>query len=628
MCGISGIYNTHGEPVNVHTLRAMLTSIYHRGPDDEGIYVNHNVGIGMRRLSIIDLAGGQQPIFNEDKSVVVVFNGEIYNYRQLASALRQRGHTLTTNSDTEVIVHLYEDHGEECVQHLRGMFSFAIWDLRQQRLLIARDRLGIKPLYYTEREGAVVFSSEIKSLLRHPQIHAQLDYEGLNNFLSLKYVPAPQTMFSGIVALPPGHLLRSDASGVKTQAYWDLSFPEPRTGYLPEEAYAEQLEALLRNCVQSHLISEVPFGAFLSGGLDSSTIVALMSQLLNRPVKTFSVGFATEGDTASELPYARTVADQFHTDHHEILIRPEHLTDLTAKVVWHLDQPIADEATLANYMVAELASRHVKMVLTGEGGDELFAGYARYSGERLSPFFQSLPASAKSLVLSASNYIPGLRRPKLALNALCQQEESSRLVNWFPLCMPQTKAALLKPELQDTLQRQSAEQVFARHLCNTQSSDPLHRMLYVDTKLWLPDDLLARGDKMSMAVSVEARVPLLDHTLVEFAATLPSHLKLKGLTRKYLLKQVSRAWLPTTIIERKKQGFPLPFSQWFRTSARSFVRDLLSPDTIQRRGLFTASFIDHMLNEHETGFADHGTLIWGLINLELWQQQFLDAQPQ
>ncbi|MGE0822333.1 MAG: asparagine synthase (glutamine-hydrolyzing) [Candidatus Binatia bacterium] len=627
MCGICGMYDYAGSPVSSQVLQGMLTAIHHRGPDDQGVYCDANLALGMRRLSIIDLAGGAQPIFNEDRSVVVVFNGEIYNYRELTGYLRQRGHTLVTNSDTEVIVHLYEDFADDCVQHLRGMFAFALWDIRRQRLLLVRDRLGIKPLYYTQRDGCLVFGSEVKALLQHPQVDAQLDLDALNNFLSLKYVPAPQTMFAGIHALPPGYLLRCDSAGVVERRYWDVSFAANGNGQQKEEevVYAEQLEALLRESVQSHLMSDVPFGAFLSGGLDSSIIVALMSHLLNRPVKTFSVGFSDGGDVTSELPYARMVAEQFQTDHHEVLIRPQDLMDLSAKVVWHLDQPIADEATLANYMVAELASRHVKMVLTGEGGDELFAGYARYAGERFSPWFQAMPRSARTMALAVSDHLPGFRRPKLALHALCQAEESSRLVSWFPLCPAETKTALLTPELRRSLPCNSAEQVFAKQLTCVETDDPLSRMLYVDTKLWLPDDLLARGDKTSMAVSVEARVPLLDHKLVEFAATLPSHLKLKRLTRKYLLKKVSRTWLPPAIIDRKKQGFPVPFAQWFRTSVRPFVCDLLSPDTIKRRGLFQPRTVERVLAEHESGMVDHGTLIWALVNVELWHQLFLDT---
>lgn len=628
MCGICGFYEYQSRrPVDEQVLRDMMHVLHHRGPDDAGVYLDNDLALGMRRLSIIDLGGGKQPISNEDGTVFTVFNGEIYNYRALREQLHNSGHSLTTASDTEVIVHLYEEFGEECVQHLRGMFGLAVWDARRRRLFLARDRLGIKPLYYTHAGGGLIFGSEIKAILQHPSVQARLNLDGLSNFLSLKYVPAPQTMFDGIHALPPGCALTCDANGVSVWRYWDLSFTNVH-GNRSEESYAEQLEVLLRECVKLHLISDVPFGAFLSGGLDSSTIVALMSQFLNEPVKTYSVGFEGDAEVFSELPYARLVAKKYHTDHHEVFVRPEHLTNLFEKVIWHLDQPIADEAALANYMIADLASRQVKMVLTGEGGDELFAGYARYAGERLSPLFRLVPQAARSLALAACAQLPGLRRAKIGLYALSQPDEVLRLLNWFPLFNSEMKQALLQQDVKRALNGQDARHVFAEQLARTNATDPLNRMLYVDTKLWLPDDLLARGDKTSMAVSLEARVPLLDHKLVEFAASLPPRLKLKTLTRKYLLKKVSRAWLPPEIIGRKKKGFPMPTSMWFRKEARPFLRDVLSPTSLRRRGLFNPQFVEKLLSEHETGFADHGSLLWGLLSVELWQRSFLDSQPR
>lgn len=607
------------------TLREMLQTIRHRGPDDEGVYLEGSLALGMRRLSIIDLVGGKQPIYNEDRSVAVVFNGEIYNYREIAERLRERGHKLATASDTEVIAHLYEDMGDDCVHELRGMFGFAVWDAHRRRLLLARDRLGIKPLYYTYTDGLLIFSSEIKAILQHPRVTAEPNLDALSNFLSLKYVPAPQTMFAGIQALPPGHLLICDPQqGVQVMSYWDLTFTRkgPR---LSEEEYAQQLESLLRESVRLHLVSDVPFGAFLSGGVDSSTIVALMSQFLDEPVRTFSVGFEGPGSEVSELPYARLVADRYGTEHHEVLVGPQDLVNLSEKLIWHMDQPIADEAVLANYMVSELASQHVKMVLTGEGGDELFAGYARYSGERLSPLFRRLPRSAKKAMLAASGRISGARRQKIALYALCKDTEIERVTSWFPLFNKDMKAALLSEQLRGGI-TSSAEQIFAEQMAHTDARDPLSRMLYMDTKLWLPDDLLARGDKTSMATSLEARVPLLDHKLVEFAGSLPPDLKIKGLTRKYLLRKVAQSWLPPEILTRKKQGFPIPVSIWFRNEARPFLRDVLSQDAIRRRGLFSPVYVERLLREHETGFADHGSLLWGLLGVELWYRQFIDTQ--
>jgi len=628
MCGIAGVYEyATGRPVGSQILLDMLSVIRHRGPDDEGTYIDNHLAMGMRRLSIIDLPGGKQPISNEDGSVTVVFNGEIYNYVELRERLRARGHRLVTASDTEVIVHLYEDLGEDCVRELRGMFAFALWDARRQRLFIARDRLGIKPLYYMEHRGRLIFASEIKAILQHPGVSADINVEALSHFLSLKYVPAPQTMFDGIQALPPGHTITCDRQKLDVRSYWHLSFARGDNYNLSEEACADRLAELLRECVKLHLVSDVPFGAFLSGGVDSSTIVALMSQLLDKPVKTFSVGFDGEGAGFSELPYARLVSKRYETDHHEIFVRPRDLTNLAEKVIWHLDQPIADNACVANYMVAELASRHVKMVLTGEGGDELFAGYARYAGEAMWPWFRHIPAPARSLAMGLAKRIPGFRRPKLALFALCQPNEVTRLANWFPLFNREMRASLLSDQFKRALSGVSAETILAQHLAATDATDPLHRMLYVDTKLWLPDDLLARGDKTSMASSLEARVPLLDHKLVEFAASLPPRMKLKGLTRKYLLKKVARRWLPAEVIDRKKEGFPMPFSIWFRKEAREFVRDLLSSETIKRRGFLDAAYVDKLLQDHEAGVADHGSLLWGLLSVELWHRIFLDSPP-
>ena len=508
------------------------------------------------------------------------------------------------------------------------MFAFALWDAPRRRLFLARDRLGIKPLYFTSDAQGLVFGSEIKAILQYSGVRAKLDLEALSNFLTLKYVPAPRTMFAGISALPPGWRLTCDPDGVRMQPYWNLSFARNQNGHVSEEEYTRQLESLLRESVRMHLMSDVPYGAFLSGGVDSSTVVALMSQFMDQPVKTFSVGFEGDGEEFSELPYARLVAKRYQTDHHEVMVGSQDFVNLSEKVIWHLDQPIADEASLANYMVAELASHHVKMVLTGEGGDELFAGYARYAGERFSPFFKKVPRPIKELALNLSATLPGLRRPKLALRALCESDEAARLTNWFVLFNLEMKNALVTENVKQALTEITSNNVFAEELKRTDATDALSRMLYVDTKLWLPDDLLARGDKTSMASSVEARVPLLDHKLVEFAASLPPEVKVKGLARKYLLKKVSRGWLPAEIVDRKKKGFPIPVGIWFRKEARPFVRDVLSPETIRRRGLFNSEYVGKLLAEHESGFADHGSLMWALLSVEIWHRLFIDPAPR
>ena len=625
MCGIAGVFEYAGRGrADAAAVGAMLDAIVHRGPDDHGRHVDDGVAIGARRLSIIDLAGGHQPIANEDGTVVVAFNGEIYNYRELRDSLRGRGHVVRTDCDTEVVVHLYEEYGDDCVEHLRGMFAFAIWDARRRRLFVARDRLGIKPLYWSDDGSRLLLGSEIKAMLAHPTAHAELDVDGLAAFLLLKYVPAPRTMFAGIHALEPGHALTCDADGVRVREWWDLSFKpaDPPPGMAAAE---RRLRELLEDAVRSHLVADVPYGAFLSGGIDSSTIVALMSRELDHPVQTFCVGFEGVGEELSELPYARMVAKRYETDHHEILLGPDEFTGLAKHAVWHLDQPIADMACVPNLLVAKLAAERVKMVLTGEGGDELFAGYARYAGERLAPLTTRLPGPARSLGRTLALRGAGWSRPRIAMYALSQRDEAGRLATWFPLMSPEARAELAVGELGEAVRSMPPASLFAPTLGRSDAGEQLHRMLYVDTKLWLPDDLLARGDKMSMATSLEARVPLLDHHVVEFAASLPPTMKLRGSRRKYLLKRAVRDLLPEAILTRPKKGFPVPISHWLRGDARDFTRDLLSPDTIRRRGLLDPAVVSRILSEHESGAADHGPALWGLISLELWHELYLDG---
>jgi asparagine synthase (glutamine-hydrolysing) len=626
MCGIAGVHEWAGRGrVDPGIAWGMLDVIAHRGPDDEGFHMTERVALGARRLSIIDVTGGHQPIANEDGTVVAAYNGEIYNYRALRDRLRRAGHTLSTESDTEVLVHLYEELGDALLNELDGMFAFAIWDERRQRLLLARDRLGIKPLYVCHNDTRVVFGSEVKSLLCHPDVPARTDLDGLAAFLLLKYVPAPRTMFAGISALPPGHLLVSDRDGVRIRRWWDLSFRRPPEPPREEDA-AEELRTLLEQAVRSHLVSDVPFGAFLSGGIDSSTVVALMARELRHPVRTFAVGFEGPGEQLSELPYARMVADRWETQHEEVLVGARDLVERAAEVVWHLDQPIADMACLANLVVAELASQRVKMVLTGEGGDELFAGYARYTGERLAPLFERVPPPLRRLGLALNEGWPGQSRPRIALHALCQPDAHHRLAIWFPLMRPEARAELAAGDLAAAVARVSPVSLFADALGRTDAPDSISRMLYVDTKLWLADDLLARGDKMSMAASLEARVPLLDHRLVEWAASLPPSLKVRRLARKYLLKKVAADLLPDPILRRRKKGFPVPMDAWLRGEAREMCHDLLSPTTVRGRGLFASDAVAALLDEHDRGAADNAPVLWALMSIELWHRAFIDGR--
>ena len=624
MCGIAGIINhDHQHPADLRVLDRMLDSIFHRGPDDEGRLVDRELAMGMRRLSIIDLSTGQQPLYDESERFGLVFNGEIYNFKELRADLIARGHRFKTHGDGEVIVHLFEEHGPKCVDFLRGMFAFAIWDQQDRQLFIARDRMGIKPLYYTQTSDAIIFGSEIKSLLHHPQVNAAVDLQGLADYLSLKYVPAPRTMFEGIRSLPPGHSLTIRNGQAVERQYWNFDL-QPDSPGTSEEEYADRLDAILQDSLRLRLRSDVPFGAFLSGGVDSSIIVALMSQELSQPVKTFSVGFAG-GDEPDELPYARVIADQFKTEHHEMVITADDFVKHSEQVMWHLDQPIADQATIATYMVAQLASQHVKMVLTGEGGDELFAGYARYVGEQYSPWFRALPGFAGAMVRGMLPRLKGMRRQKIALHALTIRDEATRMTNWFPLFNGDAKKEIMTPQLTAQINQDVA--AFHEHLEACRSSSPLNRMLYTDSKAWLPDFLLLRGDKLTMANSIEARVPLLDHELVEFAAKLPTSMKLNGKVRKYLLKKVAGRYIPDEIIHRKKQGFPIPIDTWLRNEVRPAVNDMLAPDRVKRRGLFDPQFVSRLVREHETSFADHSLLLWGLMSIEQWMERYIDSAP-
>lgn len=623
MCGIAGIHSRARErPVGSSEVSAMLDLLAHRGPDEEGVHVEGRVGLGNRRLAIIDPDGSRQPITNEDGTVVVVCNGEIYNYREIRRRLQARGHRFSTHGDAEVLVHLYEDLGEDLVHELRGMFAFAIWDRPRQRVLLARDRLGIKPLYVREEHGRLAFASEIKALFADGSVARRVDLDGLVQYLARKFVPAPQTLFQGISALPPGHLLTSDERGTEIRRWWRLSFqPGPE---VDERANAEHLRSLLVDAVRSHLVSDVPFGAFLSGGIDSSTIVALMSEELSAPVRTYAVGYEGEDAWMSETPFARLVAQRFGTDHHEVMLTGSDLVERMPGLLWHLDQPIADEACLPNLLVSQLAARDVKMVLTGEGGDELFAGYARYQGERWSRVATATPAAVRRAVVWGLEQLPNLRRPKLALRAVTEPDEARRLIQWFPLFDDARLRSLLSADLRAEIDLDLPARCVRAALDECDSVDQLARMLYLDSTQWLPDDLLARGDKTSMAASLEARVPLLDHPLVEFAASLPADQKIRGSARKYLLRRVAEEWLPAEILQRPKKGFPTPVARWFRDEARSFLHDNLDPTRIERRGFFDPRAVSGLLADHDRGHADHGSLLFGLLSLELWMQALVD----
>ena len=619
MCGIAGIVSLGDRPVTVDEVRAMCGAIVHRGPDAGGFFFDTGIGLGMRRLSIIDLATGDQPIRNEDGTVWVVFNGEIYNYDALRRELLGRGHRFYTSGDTEALVHLWEDLGTSCVERLRGMFAFALWDARQQRLLLARDRLGIKPLYYSIVDGRLAFASELKALLQLPDIDGRLNWEAVSRLFTFLTSPHDESVIAGVHKLPPGHVLIAEpGKGVRLQRYWDVVFA-PQHGR-SEAWWTERLREVLEESVRLHLVSDVPVGAFLSGGIDSSSVVVTMARLKADPIKTFSIGFR-EADY-SELESARLVARQAGTDHHELIVEPDVVTMLE-DIVGYLDEPFGDPSAIPTYMVSRLAAGHVKVVLSGDGGDELFAGYDRYvveARERRVP----LPMPGRRLLGLAARLMPdGMRGRNAARHFSLDGIE--RYLDASTLFRRDDQRRLFRPEVFAHLAAYDPWREERQYL-DRAGGDWLTALQYLDLKSYLPLDILTKVDRMSMAHSLETRVPLLDHKVVEFAGTIPSDLKLRNGTTKYIFKQALRGLLPDEILDRPKQGFAVPVAEWFRGQLSGFVREVLLSDTARRRGLFDADYIERLLARHQGG-RPMGWHLWTLVSFELWCQKVLDARP-
>lgn len=628
MCGIAGfidewdVKREHSAEVRGETLERMCRVIMHRGPDDQGTLLTSGVALGMRRLSIIDLAGGHQPMSNEDGLVSIVFNGEIYNYRDLQGPLESAGHKFRTNSDTESIVHAYEEYGSSCVQHLRGMFAFAIWDERNKTLFIARDRVGKKPLYYTiTRNGTLVFGSELKSLLEHPDVERTVNTQALDAYFSLGYVPDPLTIFHNVEKLPPGHHLTFANGRLHVERYWDFNYATNGNGHRTDDFVDELLE-LLDESVKLRLISDVPLGAFLSGGIDSSTIVALMARRMGQPVKTFSIGF--NEDRYDELKYARLTAEKFGTDHHEFLVTPD-ICDVVDQLAWHFDEPFADSSAIPTYVVSKLAREHVTVVLTGDGGDELFAGYTRYVTERRRGRFDAVPESIKQGVMDpVSRWLPHGAWGRNYLHNVAL-DPISRYLDNVSLFSLLNKSALYTAEFEDQLRDHDHLTSYFQELNRkVTSNSALDALLYIDSKTYLPGDILTKVDRMTMAVSLEARVPLLDHKLIEFVTRIPADLKLAGLETKHLFKRAVADLVPAEILNRPKQGFGVPIQHWINQQLRERIRDTLcEPRTIQR-GYVSRTHIERLLDEHERGRRDHAMGLWALLMLELWHRQFVD----
>jgi asparagine synthase (glutamine-hydrolysing) len=621
MCGIVGIFHfDRRAQVDGDLLRAMNAAIVHRGPDEDGFFMSGPLGMANRRLSIVGLADGRQPIANEDETVWTVFNGETYNYPDLHEELEGKGHRFRTHTDTEVVVHAYEEYGPDFVQRLNGMFALALWDARRERLFLYRDRLGEKPLYYTVRDGRLLFASEIKALLVDPRVSREVSPEALSAYLSLQYNPGRQTIFKDVLRLRPGCMLEVSADGVKERTWWEVP-AEPGPDW-PEERWVETLRELLRDSVRRRLLADVPLGAFLSGGIDSSTVTALMAEVTGRPVQTFSIGFRVPGGF-DESPHAERVARRFGTDHRALVVDAMDVERLLPETVYHLDEPVADYAAIPTYLLSQFARRHVKVVLTGEGADELFAGYDHYRFPHLLRRYGRVPQEVRRLLSGlGSRVAPAKIRKALEAGALDPVAGYARMKAVF-----QTREidALLAPDLLAARNGHDPLAPFAALFRRGERLDPLNRYLLADLSTWLPEDLLMKVDKMSMGVSLEARVPFLDHRIVELVAGMPSELKW-GRERKHLLKRAVADLLPAEVLARPKHGFTLPLARWFRDECRGLATDLLLSERTRRRGFFRPAAVEAAWQAYLAGRDGAFMQMWVLLNFEVWCRVFLDGE--
>jgi asparagine synthase (glutamine-hydrolysing) len=630
MCGICGVFfSDRSQRVNRELVTAMNRQIAHRGPDDDGFFVEENVGLAMRRLSIIDVQTGHQPLSNEDGSVWIVFNGEIYNHQDLRRDLERRGHRYRTKSDTETIVHLYEEYGPECVRHLRGMFAVAIWDRSKRRLFLARDRLGIKPLYYRFDGHMILFGSEIKAILAYPGVKPEFNQGTLAEYLAFGYISGEETMYAGIRKLMPGHVLTLGEDGqLATSQYWDLDV-KADDGSRPREYYVSRYREQLDECVSSHLMSDVPLGVFLSGGLDSSAVAALTTKIRREPIETFSVGYGEEA--FSELPYARTIAEHLKSIHHEVHLSREEFFQSLPRLIWHEDEPIVWPSSVALNFVAQLARERVKVVLTGEGSDETLGGYARYPwtllNARMDRVYRMLtPAGLRRMLREGieSFTLSAATKRKLEHTFLARDGaswQSFYFDNFYSAFSGREQYELLTPET-----RQAAGDAYAASMqyWNHSSGDILHRLLYTDIKTYLVE-LLMKQDQMSMAASIESRVPFLDHVLVEFTASIPAKYSVRGMAGKEILKSAVADLLPEAIVRRKKLGFPTPWAYWLAGSQLEDLERLLLETRTLQRGLFRGEVVKRIFAEHRSLARDHGNRIWRLLNLELWLRVCIDG---
>jgi asparagine synthase (glutamine-hydrolysing) len=628
MCGIAGKASVRGH-VERDLVERMCKVVEHRGPDSRGIHLDEGVGLGVQRLSIIDLETGDQPIYNEDRDVVVVLNGEIYNYRELRAELVRRGHTFSTQSDTEVIVHLYEDHGDDCVARLRGMFAFALWDSSERRLLLARDRIGKKPLFYASIDGSLSFASETKSILQDEEVPRKVDLDAIDAFLHFQYVPQPLSAFAHVRKLPPAHILVWKDGSSALRRYWRLAF-EPKLDVHSHDDVHELIRTRLLEATSLRLRADVPVGAFLSGGVDSSAVVAAMAQTSASRIATFAIGFSS--DRFDERRFAREVADLYGTEHHEFVVEPSAI-ELIPRLAWHYGEPYADQSAIPSFYLAEATRRHVTVALNGDGGDENFAGYRRYIGNLVAGRLDVIPRRVAAAAASVGARIEGgarldsaRQRARRLLQSL-PLSPGDRYLNWMATFTEPERRALYTPDLEGAVDQTAGRSSASGALATTDAVAPLDRLLDIDVHSYLPDDLLVKMDIASMAHSLEVRSPMLDHIFMETVARLPAGLKLDRHTTKKVFKDTLRPWLPDHILDRPKHGFGVPMADWLRGELRGLPADVLLDPCAVSRGLFRPHYVQQLIDDHTTGRFDNSKKLWSLIQLEIWFQTYVDRQP-
>ncbi|MEM7130472.1 MAG: asparagine synthase (glutamine-hydrolyzing) [Chloroflexota bacterium] len=641
MCGIFGQLNFRPEGIPTDYLpssylSSALEAIHHRGPDESGSWENQIVSLGMCRLSIIDLSGGQQPIWNEDQTCCIVYNGELYNFLDLRPQLEAKGHCFKTRSDTEVVLHAYEEWGVECLHRFNGMFALAIWDERTQTLFLARDRIGEKPLYYYKQGNQrLVFASEIKAILTDPTIPREVDPGGLSNFLTFGHSMAPKTIYRHLLKLLPGHYLLASNGEVRIKQYWDVCLGPsvPCNGIYTERDYAAQILDLFNDSVGRRMVADVPVGAFLSGGVDSSAVVALMKNHTDAPIKTFSLGFDTGkanfGKTYNELSDARKVADYFGTEHHELQVGHMDLVETLRTLVYHYDEPFGDPAGFPVYLLSQYAQEQVKVVLTGDGGDELFGGYLRYAIDQLARYYQHLPDPViHSWIPALASRLPRSRRLKQLTQTLPIVQPALRYAKWLTLFSPEMQAELLNPEINKMAADHDPTMYFSHHYAHFgehRNQDHLNQLMYVDFKTWLVDVYMEKTDKATMARSLEARLPLLDHRLVELAFQLPSRHKIRRWETKHIFKKSIQSIVPEFVLKKPKHGFSVPTDPWFRGDLKEYAYEVLLDPSVERHGYFNMQFVEKLWREHANGYHAWDAQLWLLLNFELWHRLYIDA---